>query len=147
MSCRFADLKTQLARSRLFKLEAERAIALDPHQDIAYYLLGRWNLEIASVGFLSRTYVKLVYGELPRASYGDAIADFRKAVALAPNRIIHHGGLAEAYESAGDKALALAELRQCVTMKPAGPEDEEARGDALKRLSRLGQRQAPKTVF
>jgi tetratricopeptide (TPR) repeat protein len=138
-SCAFADLKTELAYSRLFKLEAEKTIALDPKQDIAYYLLGRWNYAIANAGFFARAYVKLIYGGLPKASYQDAIADFHKAIALAPNRIIHHAGLAMACEAAGEKTLALAELSRCQGMKAAGPEDEEARRDALKQLSRLSQ--------
>lgn len=137
-SCAFVDLKTQLAYSRVFKLEAERTIALDPRQDIAYYLLGRWNYAIANAGFLARTYVKLVYGALPEASYQAAIENFQKAMALAPDRIIHHAGLALAYEAAGEKMLALAELRRCQTLKPAGPEDEEAKREASKQLKRFG---------
>lgn len=39
--CAFAGIKEELADSRLFKEEAERTIALDPRQDVAYYLLGR----------------------------------------------------------------------------------------------------------
>lgn len=139
-SCAWVDLRTRLAYSRLFKHEAETAIALDPRQDIAYYLLGRWNYELAKVGFLSRTWVKLVYGGLPNATYQEAIADFQRAVALAPERIIHHAGLAMAYAAAGDDVRAAAEWRRCQAMHPAGPEDEAARRDALEQLARLGQK-------
>ena len=37
-SCAFADVKTQLEYSRLFKQEAEKAVAWNPKEDIAYYL-------------------------------------------------------------------------------------------------------------
>ena len=67
-SCAFADIKGELAYSRLFKQEAEKTLALDPKQDIAYYLLGRWHYEVAKVGLLSRAFVKVVYGGLPKAS-------------------------------------------------------------------------------
>jgi tetratricopeptide (TPR) repeat protein len=136
--CTFADLKTELTYSRLFKLEAERTLALDPRQDIAYYLLGRWNYEIANVGLLSRAFVKVVYGGLPKASNADAIANFQKAIQLAPDRILHHAGLAMAYEAAGDRQLAIVELKKCRAMKPAGLEDQEAQREAVKKLAALG---------
>lgn len=137
--CAFADIKTQLAYSRLFKQEAEKAIALNPREDIAYYLLGHWNYEIAHVGLLSRVYVRIVYGGLPKASNQDAIANFIKAVKLAPERIIYHAGLAMACEADGEKQLAIAELKKCRAMKPSGPEDQEAQREAVKKLAAMGQ--------
>jgi hypothetical protein len=138
-SCAFADLKTKLAYSRLFKLEAEKAIALDPRQDIAYYLLGRWNYALANVGLLSRAYVRVAYGGLPKASNQDAIANFNHAIELAPDRIIHHAGLALAYEAAGERQLAIAEWKQCRALKPSGPEDRQAQRDAANKLSASGR--------
>jgi hypothetical protein len=83
--------------------------------------------------------VKLVYGGLPKASNQEAIADFKKAAALAPHRIIHHAGLAMAYGAASQKDLEIAELKKCRELMPGGPEDEEARREAVKKLSALGQ--------
>lgn len=133
-SCAFSDLKTQLAYSRLFKQEAEKAIALDPKQDVAWYLLGRWNYGIANVGFFSRAYVRMVYGGLPKASFQSAAAYFQKACKLAPDRIIYHAGLAMAYEAMGRKKLELAELKTCCALKPSDPEDAEARKQAALEL-------------
>lgn len=129
-SCAFAGVKTKIEYSRLFKDEADKAIALDPKQDVAYYLLGRWNYGIASVGFLSRTYVKIVYGGLPRASFQDAAANFKKACELAPKRILYHAGLAMAYEALGEKKAELGELKICRSLKPSDPEDIQAQREA-----------------
>lgn len=138
-SCNFADIKTELAYSRLFKEEAEKAIALDPKQDVPYYLLGRWNYGIASLGLLSRGYVKVVYGGLPKASYQDAIQNFQKAVELSPDHILNHAGLAMAYEAVGDKKSQIIELEMCLSLKPLGPEDIEARREAEKKLAAMRQ--------
>ena len=135
----FVDLKTELSYSRLLKLEAEKTVALDPKQDIGYYLLGRWNYGVANVGLLSRTFVKVVYGGLPQASNEEAIADFKKAIELAPDRIIHHAGLATVYEATGDTRLEIAELKKCRDLKPTGLEDRDAQTDAIKKLASLGQ--------
>lgn len=136
-SCNLVDIKTELAYSSLFKREAEKAIALDPRQDIAYYLLGRWNYGIASAGLLARAYVKIVYGGLPQASFQDAMLNFKKACILAPNRILNHAGLAMVYEAIGEKKLEREELEKCCALKPLGPEDTEALRDAQKRLAAL----------
>jgi tetratricopeptide (TPR) repeat protein len=137
-NCAFADIKGELVYSRLFKLEAEKTIALDPKQDIAYYLLGRWNYGIANVGLVSRTFVKVVYGGLPKASNEDAITNFQKAIELAPERIIHHAGLAMAYEAIGDKKSEITELKKCRTLKPTDAEDKDAQREAEKKLTSLG---------
>jgi tetratricopeptide (TPR) repeat protein len=138
-SCEFADIRTKLEYSRNFKRAAEAAIALDPRQDVAYFLLGRWHYGVANVGTLSRAYVKLVYGGLPQASNAEAIANMRKAIALAPDRIIYHAGLAMVYRTTGERQLELAELEKCRTLKPASLEDEEARRDAMKQLAARGR--------
>ena len=134
-SCTFAGIKEELADSRLFKEEAEKAIALDPRQDLAYYLLGRWNYGLAGLGRFSRAYVRIVYGGLPKASYQDAVLNFKKAVELAPNHTINHAGLAMAYEAVGEKKLAMAEWEKCCAMTPLDPEDQEARRDAEKKVA------------
>lgn len=138
-SCAYADLKTQLAYSRLFKDEAERAIALDPKQDIAYYLLGRWNYAIANAGLLSRAYVRLIYGGLPKASNEEAIKCYKKAIELAPRRIIHHAGLAMAYAAAGQRDREIAQLQICRDLAPVDAEDVDARREAIKKLNTLAR--------
>jgi len=82
---------------------------------------------------------ELIYGGLPRASLPDAIANFQKAIALAPNRILHHAGLALACEAAGDGQRAIAELKKCRALKPAGPEDLDAQREAAKKPAALGE--------
>jgi hypothetical protein len=135
-SCALAgsDVKGELSYSRLFKQEAENAIALDPKQDVAWYLLGRWNYGIANVGFFSRAYVKVIYGGLPKASFQDSVANFQKACALAPNRILYHASLAMAYGALGEKRLQLAELKTCCALKPSDLEDVEAQREAAREL-------------
>ena len=133
-SCTFADIKAELGYSKLFKQEAEKAIALDPKQDVAYYLLGRWNYGIANVGFFSRSYVKMIYGGLPKASFADAGRYFKKACELAPNRIVYHAGLAMAYGAQGEKDLEMAELKTCCALKPSDPEDAQAQAEAERQL-------------
>ncbi len=105
-SCNYCDIKTELAYSRLFKQEAEKALALDPKQDVAYNLLGRWNDGLVNLGFFARSNVKIDYCSLPQAILTDALNNYKKACEIAPSSILNHAGLAMAYEATGDKKLS-----------------------------------------
>ena len=134
----FIDNATKVEYSRLLKAEAETAIALDPKQDVAYYMLGRWHHEVANMNFVQRGLVKIAYGGLPKASDEQAIQNFKKAIELAPNRIVHHAELARVYRATGEKKLARGELEKCRDLTPLDHDDADAQRDALKELARIG---------
>jgi tetratricopeptide (TPR) repeat protein len=133
------NLKQKVADSRLIKQEAKNAVALDPKQDVAYYLLGRWNFGVANIGFLPRAYVRIVYGGFPAASNEEAIKDFKEAIALTPGRILYTQGLAKVYEATGQKNLAYAELKKCAEMKPLDVNDAEAQKEAAAELASMSR--------
>ncbi len=124
--------------SRAIKTECETAIALDPRQDVGYYLLGRWEVGVANMNFLVKGLVKLVYGGLPAASNAEAIQNFKKAIALAPQRIIHHAELAKVYAATGERQLALAEWHICDRLRPVDADDADAQGQARQLLAAGG---------
>lgn len=78
--------------------------------------------------------VKLVYGGLPAASNEVAIQNFKKAIELAPNRIIHHLQLAYMYDITHQKNLMTDELKKCATFAPFDMDDDDAQKIAAKVL-------------
>jgi hypothetical protein len=133
----FADNQTKVSWSRAIKSECETALALDPKQDVGYYLLGRWHFDVANMNFLLKGLVKIVYGGLPRASNADAIKNFKAAIALKPERIIHHLELAKVYAATGEKKLAQAEWERCAALKPVDRDDAEAQKTAAGLLAKF----------
>jgi Tfp pilus assembly protein PilF len=123
----FVDTRTAISYSRGIKSEAETAIRLDPKNDVSYYLLGRWNYGVANMNFIYKGLVKLIYGGLPHASNELAKENFLKAIALAPNRIIHHLELAKTYHVTGQNQLALAELKKCAELSQTDRDDADAK--------------------
>jgi tetratricopeptide (TPR) repeat protein len=130
----WSDNKTKINYSRQIKAEAEQALALDPKYDLPYHMLGRWNCDVANMNFLLTGLVKLVYGGLPAASNEMAIQNFKKAIELAPTRIIHHLQLAHLYDITGQKKLMTAELKACATFAPFDLDDGDAQKIAAKVL-------------
>jgi tetratricopeptide (TPR) repeat protein len=91
--------KERIRRARIIRDEALRTIALNPHHDGAYHILGRWNAEIMRLSGLSRFFAKSLLGAgiFGEASWEGAISNMEQAVALDPGRLYHHLELAEIY--------------------------------------------------
>jgi len=115
------ETKQQIAISSLIKIAVDRAITLDPTNDLAWQVLGRWHRAMADIGPLKRAYVKLKYGELPAAKYEDAVRCFEKAIKLNPNRLMHYIELGRTYAKMGRDA----EARKFITKGLAMPDTEK----------------------
>lgn len=133
----YLDNKTKIAYSKLVKEHVERALKLDPSLDLAYHVRGAWNYELASLNSVLRVIAKLIYGDLPPASYEDAVKDFKKAIELAPQRVAHHVELGRTYAAMGQKELARAELNKGLALPSREKDDpgtKERGREALRKL-------------
>lgn len=117
----FEETGQKIAILRLIKIAADKVIALDPNNDLAWQVLGRWYLALADVGTVKRAYAQVAYGKLPPAQYQDAVRCFEKAIALNTNRLMHHIELGRTYEKMGRDADA----RKSITKGLAMPETEK----------------------
>jgi tetratricopeptide (TPR) repeat protein len=131
----FVDNRTKLQYAPLIKSEADRATQLDPNNDVAWLVLGRWTSSMAHLNPVLRYFAELVYGKLPVATNADALKFLRKAVALEPQSIINHQALAEAYEAAGNHDSALGEWRTVLTLPSVDADDEAAKTEARAALN------------
>ena len=132
------DNQTKVNYSRRLKEETERAIALDPKLDLAYHMLARWHFEVAEMNFILRGIAKLVYGGIPKGTLAEARANFERAIALVPGRIIHRHQLAQTLLALRSKADAIAQLQRCLTLEPLDADDAEAKQAAARQLKELG---------
>jgi tetratricopeptide (TPR) repeat protein len=135
----FSDTRTKIEYSRLVRLDAERALALDPAYDWAHHVLGRWHYEVASLGGTTRFFIRLVYGGLPAASLDEAISHLQKAVSLAPARVPHHLELGFAYLAAGRKPEARASFTAGLALPSVELYDESAKARARSALAKLAE--------
>lgn len=119
--------------SRAVKEHADRAIALNPKNDLAYHVRGRWNYEIADLGWLTRNVVRAVYGGLPDASYQKAASDFEKAVEIA-DRISHRVQLGKAYLKMDRRDEARVQLEKALSMPNQLADDADYKQEARELL-------------
>ncbi len=119
--------KEQFANSRLIKIAADRVIELDPDNDLAWQVLGRWYLGLADVGGFKRTLARIAYGTMPAATYEDAVRCFEKAIALNPRRLMHHIELGRTYAQMGRRHDARKSILKGLALPDTEKDDAETK--------------------
>jgi tetratricopeptide (TPR) repeat protein len=123
--------------SKEVKAEAEKALQLDPNEDVALHVLAIWNREMVELGWLLRSFAQLLYGRLPPASLEAALADLSRASELAPDVIPHHVELGITLASAKRWAEARPELEKGLALPTAWVTDDYYRALARSNLARV----------
>jgi tetratricopeptide (TPR) repeat protein len=130
----FVDNKTKIEYSKVIKSEAEKAVELNPSNDYALLVLARWNFDMATLNPFLKVIAESLYGHLPPASKEKAVEYFQKAIAAAPDRIIHHAEYARALEAMGRTQEAKAEWLKVTQLKPSDADDRRYVAEAEKKL-------------
>jgi Flp pilus assembly protein TadD len=121
--CWFVDDRTRVEYSKALYQEVNKGLALDPDSDYGHLILARWNFEMATLNPVLKGIAELVYGQFPPASTQAAIANFKKAIELAPDRVIHHAEYAKALEALGEKEKAREEWAKVIDLKAVDAQD------------------------
>lgn len=133
----FEGGKRKVELSKEVKAQAQEALKLDPKDDIALHVLGVWNREMATLGWFQRTFARMLYGELPKASLEAAVADLRQAVELRPDVVAHHVELGITLADAKDWAAAKVQLEKGLSLPTDWVTDSHYRALAREELPRV----------
>ena len=109
--------KDQVNASPRIKAAVDRTLQLDPTNDIAWNILGRWNRVLANINVVKRVLAKTFFGELPVTTNEEAEKCLQKAIAINPNRLMHYIELGRVYAQMGRKE----EARKCIEKGLAMP--------------------------
>jgi tetratricopeptide (TPR) repeat protein len=129
--------KEQVEASARIKDSAERALKLDPRNDTAWYILGRWHRAIAEVGSFKRTMGSLIYGKLPTSTNEAAVACFQKAIAINPTRLMHQVELGRTYAAMGKTDEARRFITKGLAMASVEKDDPETKRLGRETLAKL----------
>lgn len=133
----FMPTKEQVAASPKIKESVDKALAIDPRNDNAWHILGRWNRVLAEISGAKRLLAGLVYGQLPKGSYEDAETAMKKAIALNPHRLMHYIELGRIYAQMGRKDEARELINKGLGMPNAEKDDPETKERAKETLAKL----------
>jgi tetratricopeptide (TPR) repeat protein len=134
----FLPNKEQAQASSRIKQAVDRALQLDPKNDTAWYILGRWNRVLADINPLKRLLAGALYGSLPVTTYDAAEKCLVKAIAINPNRLMHNIELGRIYAAMGRKDDARKFLLKGTSMPNREKDDPELKEIAKELLKKLG---------
>ena len=119
--------KEKAAASPIIKASADKALALDPRNDTAWYILGRWHRALADIGSVKRAMSSLLYGKLPTTTNAAAVACFEQAIKIDPNRLMFYVELGRTYGQMGQKDEARRLIEKALAMPDVEKDDPEAK--------------------
>jgi len=129
--------KEKIAASRLIKSHAERALALNPDNELAHYVLGAWHYGLASLNPVLASLARVIYGRLPPASLEEAARHFRSALVLNPSRAATWLGLGATLARQGRTADARAAYQKAVALPVRYKDDPATQARARAALADL----------
>ena len=133
----YVSAKEQVDASRRIKESVDKALALNPNNDTAWHILGRWNRVLAEVSEVKRAFAGMLYGRLPMGSLPDAEHAMQKAMALNPNRLMHYIELGRIYADMGRGDDARFYINKGLVMPDAEKDDPETKQRGRETLEKL----------
>ncbi|MES2476329.1 MAG: hypothetical protein V4640_11145 [Verrucomicrobiota bacterium] len=121
----FLGKKEQVAASPVVKAAADRAVKLNPGNDTAWHVLGRWHQTLANVSSVKRALGGMLYGKLPVGSYEESVKCFDHAIAINSKRPRHYIELGHTYALAGQPDNARKFLKKGLSMPSKEKDDPE----------------------
>jgi len=133
----FQGSKEQIDASPRIKTATDKAIRLDPRNDVAWHVLGRWHQALANITGLKRALGGLIYGKLPTTTNEVAVTCFDKAIAINPNRLRHYIELGRTYAQMGKNAEARLFIEKGLAMPNMEHDDPELKQRGRDALAKL----------
>jgi tetratricopeptide (TPR) repeat protein len=130
--------RDQVNASPRIKAAVDRTLQLDPTNDTAWHILGRWNRVLANINVVKRVLAKALYGsDLPVTTNEAAEKCLLKAIAINPNRLIHYIELGRTYAQMGRKEEARKFILKGLAMPNKEKDDPEMKEVGQQMLQKL----------
>lgn len=131
--------KEQINASKTIKDEIEKAIELNPENDLAYHALGIWHRTMAEIGGAKRLLGGMLYGSIPKGTNEESEKYLKKAIELNPEYTNHHLELGRTYLAMENYDLAKQEFQKTLELPDTtskcslNKKEAQAELDALKK--------------
>ena len=134
----FEGSKGRVRLCNEIKHELDRALALDPLDDVAYSITGSFYRALGNVSWIERRLASVFLGSLPEGGYEEAEAALRRAIAIAPRIVRHRFELGLLLKDVGKKKEAIEAFRAASELPVTVASDPRTK-DAAMRLAQTLQ--------
>jgi tetratricopeptide (TPR) repeat protein len=133
----FEENRQRFDAVNIIKGAIDKTIGLDPRNDLAWHVLGRWYKGLAEVDSFRRALAQAAFGGLPTATFEEAATCFEKAIQLNPNRPISYIELGTVYAQMGRKDEARRLITKGLDMPDLEKENAETKREGEQLLAKL----------
>lgn len=139
VASRSLGVRDKVRHATTIQKNAMECIRLRPTHSGCHHIMGVWNAEVMRLSGLERVVARNFLGgrALREASWPNAQRYLEHAVALSPDRIIHHLELADVYRDRGNRAAARREYEIATRLESADYNDGRYKAQADASLRRL----------
>jgi tetratricopeptide (TPR) repeat protein len=136
----FENNREKFEAVHIIKDSIDKAIKLDPRNDLGWHVLGRWHERLAEVNPVVRAMAQVAFGKLPDSTHEEAVNCFEKAIALNPNRLMHYIELGLVYAQMGRSDDARRLISSGLSMPNTEKDDPEIKRQGREALTKLSMR-------
>ncbi len=131
----FAGGKEKVKLANRIRDELDRALELDPRNEVAHTIYGTWHREVAEVGWIERQLANMFLGSMPDGSIEASIRHFQAAIRQGPDVLRHHFELGLTY-IADDREKEAAAAFRIAQKCPNGWKSDNLRRSIMKKWLR-----------
>ncbi len=132
--------KQQIDASKEVKTLIDKAIELDPTNDLAWHALGRWHRRLDEIGGAQRLFGSIIYGSIPKGTFEESEQALEKAVELQPDLIVHHLELGRTYVSLKKFDAAAGAFQKCLDLPKSSSKDDMYKEEAQTELDKVNKK-------
>ncbi|OXU30880.1 hypothetical protein TSAR_002601 [Trichomalopsis sarcophagae] len=137
---KFLPTKGKIEYGYLFKEYVEKALEINPHDSFLHHLMGRFKFEVSELSWIERKVASTLFGEVPSATYQDAIPHFETAEKLSQKP--HHENtllLGKSYIAVGKYQEGVSWLSRLEEIPVNTDEETRVQGEARKLLEKYSE--------
>jgi len=131
----FESNREKFEAVHIIKNAVDKAIELDPNNDLGWHVLGRWHERLAEVNPVMRAMAQVAFGKLPDSTHQEAATCFERAIALNPNRLMHYIELGLVYAKMGRTDDAQHCIKTGLSMPNTEKDDAEIKREGREALT------------
>jgi tetratricopeptide (TPR) repeat protein len=132
--------KEQINASKEVKEIIDKAIELDPDNDLAWHALGRWHRRMDEIGGAKRFFGSIVYGSIPKGSFAESEKALEKAIEINPDYGNHYLELGRTLLALKKKDKAAEAFEKCIDLPVTTSKCEMYKKEAQAELDALNKK-------
>ncbi len=132
--------KKQINAAKEVREIIDKAIELDPENDLAWHALGRWHRRMDEIGGAKRLFGSILYGSIPKGTFAESEKALEKAIEINPNYGNHYLELGRTRLALKKKDLAAEAFQKCIDLPVTTSKCEMYKKEAQAELDALNKK-------